>query len=239
MITLAAAADHAVVDLGAGTDRLTLGNFANTATIANVETIVGGSLADLVTLTSALTSACSINLGAGADTLRLANLTNTGTISNVETIAGGSGSDTIVLGGSVAATVIGGGGINFITGGSGGDTFVLDQASSNAYSVVRNFGTGDRIALDIKSVSTFGTDIYNLGGASLADGTTIIKVADDAGRLAARLNNGSGAFVYQQNTGVLYYSATGNFSRGGTEIGQVTTNGITAWTYDASRFVAV
>jgi Ca2+-binding RTX toxin-like protein len=270
---------------GGGLDVLTLAAGANSATIANIETIVGGSLADLVMLTSALTSAGSINLGAGADTLRLANLTNTGTISNVETITGGSGNDTITLGaavtggsidlgggadrlmlgaftnsvtvanvetivggsgadtivltGSAAATVIGGGGINFITGGSGGDIFVLDQASSNAYSVVRNFGAGDRIALDIKSVSTFGTGIYNLGGASLADGTTITKVADSAGRLAARLNNGAGAFVYQQNTGALYYSASGNFSGGGIEVGQVTTNDVTAWTYDVSKFVAV
>jgi hypothetical protein len=91
----------------------------------------------------------------------------------------------------------------------------------------------------VKGIATFGTDIYNLGGAALADGRTITKVADATGRLAAWLNNGSDAFVYQQNTGALYYSANGNFSGGGVAIGMVTTNGATAWTYDASKFVAV
>jgi len=38
------------IDLLAGTDTLTLGNFANTLTVANIETVVGNSSADIVTL---------------------------------------------------------------------------------------------------------------------------------------------------------------------------------------------
>ena len=53
------------------------------------------------------------------------------------------------------------------------------------------------------------------------------------------MNDGHGAFVYQQNTGALYYSATGSFSGGGTQVATITTNGTTAWTYDATRFTAV
>ena len=40
------------VDLGAGSDKLTLGAFANTGTVTNVETVAGGSGADTITLAS-------------------------------------------------------------------------------------------------------------------------------------------------------------------------------------------
>jgi hypothetical protein len=40
----------ATINLGSGTDQLTLGDFANLITITNVETIVGGTSDDVVTL---------------------------------------------------------------------------------------------------------------------------------------------------------------------------------------------
>ena len=49
------ALSNASIDLGAGNDTLTFGNFTNTATVANVETITGGTGNDSVTLASALT----------------------------------------------------------------------------------------------------------------------------------------------------------------------------------------
>ena len=53
------------VDLGAGSDQLTLANGANTLTLANVETVVGGSGADTVTLSAVIANG-SIDLGSGA-----------------------------------------------------------------------------------------------------------------------------------------------------------------------------
>ena len=45
------------VDLGAGTDKLTLANVANTGTVTNVETMVGGTGADTITLAASVTNA--------------------------------------------------------------------------------------------------------------------------------------------------------------------------------------
>ena len=71
-MTLSAAAASASIDLGAGNDTLTLGNFANSATVSNVETLTGGTGADTVTLATALTTAMSVDLGTGANKLTLA-----------------------------------------------------------------------------------------------------------------------------------------------------------------------
>ncbi len=54
------------IDLGAGSNKLTLGNFANTGTVTNVNTLVGGTGADTITLATAVSNG-SINLGSGAD----------------------------------------------------------------------------------------------------------------------------------------------------------------------------
>ena len=77
-------------------DKLTLANGANTGTVKNIETLIGGTGADTITLGAAATNA-SIDLGAGSDTLTFGNFTNTATVANTETITGGTGTDTITL----------------------------------------------------------------------------------------------------------------------------------------------
>ena len=46
-------ASNVSVSLGTGTDTLTLGNFANTLTVGNITSLLGGSGADNVTLSTA------------------------------------------------------------------------------------------------------------------------------------------------------------------------------------------
>ncbi|MGO4843165.1 hypothetical protein AB4144_63920, partial [Rhizobiaceae sp. 2RAB30] len=82
------------VNLGGGTDRLILGNFANTGTVSNVETITGNAGTDLITLGTAISKGV-IDLAGGADTLTLGSFANSATVSNVEAITGGTGADTI------------------------------------------------------------------------------------------------------------------------------------------------
>ena len=87
------------VDLGSGNDKLTLANAAtNTVTIANVETLAGGTGDDIVTLTT--TSPAAPSIWAGNDALTLANAAqlNTATIANIETLVGGTGDDIVTLG---------------------------------------------------------------------------------------------------------------------------------------------
>jgi len=206
-----------------------------------VSTLIGGGSADTVTLGSAVLGG-SFDLGAGSDALTLANQTNQISVANTETVQGGAGADTIVLTGSGTTTVIGGAGLNFITGNTGADQFVFDQNGAGNYSKVMNFNAakGDRIALDTTGSSALSTNAYDLGGAALVDNVDIKAVANAAARLTTTLSNsGHGGFVYEQDTGELYYNATGNFSGGGTIVGIVTTNGTTPWTYNVSSFTQV
>ena len=103
-------------------------------------------------------------------------------------------------------------------------------------------GAGDDglIGVDTTGSATLGEDTYDLGGASLIDQTNITDVANAAARIATTLSTGGyGGFVYQTDTGELYYNATGAFSGGGTLVGIITTNGTSPWTYDASKFTQV
>jgi Ca2+-binding RTX toxin-like protein len=175
--------------------------------------------------------------GGGNDTVQLGSQSsNLVSIANAETIVGGSNNDTITIT-SGAATVSGGGGINSITATTAADTFVFDQNSANNFTKLMNFdGTNDHIALDTNNSQTFGGNTYVLGGA-LANNGNITSVADADTRLTTALSTGNkGGFVYQQDTGELYYSGTGDFHSGGTLVGVVTTNGTTPWTYAFSAF---
>lgn len=241
-ITLGSALTAAMsVDLGAGSNKLTLANGGNTGTVKNVATLVGGTGSDTLTLAGALVNG-SVDLGSGSDTLNLANFTNRVSVANTETVHGGSGNDTIVLTGSVADTVIGGGGMNFVSGSSAADRFVFDQNSYGNLTKVLNFsaGNGDKIALDTTGSNTLSANTYDLGGAGLILNADLADVANVTARLSTTLSNGGkGAFVYQHDTGELFYSSNGSFKAGGTMIGIITTDGSKPWTFDARSFVQV
>ncbi len=58
------------IDLGLGNDKLVLdGTSNNTLTVANAETIIGGSSADVITISGAISGV--VDLGAGTDSLTL------------------------------------------------------------------------------------------------------------------------------------------------------------------------
>jgi len=241
-ITLATALTTAMsVDLGGGANKLTLADGGNTGSVSNVNTLIGGSGDDAITFRTAVAGG-SVDLGAGNDTLTLGSGTNRVSVTNTQTVMGGSGNDTIVLTGSNASMVVGGGGMNFITGNSGADTFVFDQDGAGNISTVLNFNTAnhDMIGLDTTGGAALSRNTYDLGGSALLYGTDLEKVANAAARLTTVLSNGGkGAFVYQQDTGAMYYSGNGSFAGGGTEIGAITTNGTTPWAFDASKFIQV
>src|SRR6185437_362031 len=102
-IVLGAAVLGASIDLGGGNDRLTLAGAANTATVANVETLIGGSGDDTITLRASRVSA---DLGAGNDRLTLADTPATVTVANVETLTGGAAADTVTLAGALAPSAM-------------------------------------------------------------------------------------------------------------------------------------
>src|SRR5690606_22568261 len=91
-VTMGSLVSDGSIDLGGGADKLTLGNFTNTVTVANVESLLGGTDADVITLAAALEATNNLDLGAGLDTLNLGDFANSGSISGVETLIGGSSS---------------------------------------------------------------------------------------------------------------------------------------------------
>jgi Ca2+-binding RTX toxin-like protein len=228
------------VDLGTGLNKLSLDNATNAGSVSNVQSLKGGSGQDSVTLGTAVANG-SVDLGAGSDTLQLGNGTNHACVTNTETVFGGTGDDTITLTGSNASLVDAHAGMNFITGNSGADQYVFDQSSTGNNSTILNFSSanGDMIALDTTGSATLSGNTYDLGGAALG-AADLTSAADATIRLGVTLSNGGkGGFVYQQDTGELYYSSNGNFTGGGTLVGVIDSASNTAWAYDASKFTQV
>ncbi|MBL6455556.1 hypothetical protein JMJ55_09500, partial [Belnapia sp. T6] len=84
---------------------VTLGNSVNIITLAGFTSLVGGSMADTVAVTGAL-SGSTVDLGGGLDKLTLGNGGYTLTISNAETITSGTGADDVTLGAAVSGATI-------------------------------------------------------------------------------------------------------------------------------------
>ena len=208
--------------------------------MSNVQSLIGGSGQDIVTLGNAMATG-SVDLGGGNDVLQFADATNHASVTNTETVFGGTGADTIVLTGSNASLVDAGAGLNFITGNTGADEFVFDQASAGNTSTITNFNSakGDMIGLDTTGSSILTGNTYDLGAAALSS-ADLTSAADATARQALTLSNApSGGFVYQQDTGELYYSANGSFTGGGTLVGVIDSSGTTPWTFDATKFTQV
>ena len=123
-----------------------------------MESILGGSGADTVTLGAALSGA-SIDLASGADVLTLASGTNNLTLSNVESVTGNTGNDTITLGAAVT-----GGTFNL---GNGQDSLTLLQTGT-----ANNTATS---GADYTAAS--GTLTFNPGDTSK---TIAVTIANDS-----------------------------------------------------------
>ena len=104
------------VDLGGGLNTLTLDSGANTGTVKNIDTLIGGAGTDTITIGNAANNA-SISLGAGSDTLTFGIYANSATVANVATILGTGGTDTITLASNLtdAMEIDLGGGSNKLT----------------------------------------------------------------------------------------------------------------------------
>ena len=113
------------LDLGSGADSLTLVNAAaNTMTIVNIETLIGGTGSDIVTLGGVITGGSDRSrLGHGQLTLFSA-ATNTVTLANIETVIGGTGDDIVTLSAGLATGAT-------IDLGGGDDSSSLVNATAN------------------------------------------------------------------------------------------------------------
>lgn len=91
--------------MGAGNDRLVMGDFTNSLTVANLETLVGGTDVDIVVLSSAATAGMTINLGGGNDSLTLDGSGGTVSLTGVGTVTGGAAADRVVYVGAASGEI--------------------------------------------------------------------------------------------------------------------------------------
>lgn len=198
VVSIGGAFSGSTVDLGGGSDSLSLVSGDHTLTVANVETIVGGSGTDVVTIPTREVSGSAVDLGGATDTLTLASgQGDTVTVSNVEVIHGGDGNDVI----TIATALPSGSSIDL---GGGTDTLVL-AGSGNTVSVhgvesIIGSNGGDRITNTGATASSFsggsGNDTYMAGSG----GDTI------AG------NGGADSLVAGTGNDVFKYTAPGQSS---------------------------
>jgi Ca2+-binding RTX toxin-like protein len=114
-----------------------------------------------------------------------------------DSLIGGSGADTLI-GGAGADILVGGLGLDSLTGGAGADIFALSKNSG--IDTISDFGTGgDKLQI---SASDFGGGLAagNLAGSRFLSGSSV-----GAGSATGSV----GQFLYNTNSGALYFDANG------------------------------
>ena len=103
----------------------------NSLTVANTETIIGGTGDDTIILSTPPSAPASI-LRAGNDKLTFGNFANTATVANVETIIGGTANDTITLASALTTAMLVdlGAGSNKLTLAAGGNTGTVSNVDT-------------------------------------------------------------------------------------------------------------
>jgi Ca2+-binding RTX toxin-like protein len=204
------------INLGDGSDQLTLANGTNSMTVNNVDQINGsdfsGSSNDTLTLLNNV-SGVGINLANGSNTLNLAGGVNSLTmVFNVQTLNGTSGNDTLTLdnaspttlidlGAGLSDTVIANGlnlGLRLANvenvSGTGVDNYVSLENTANGLSV--NLGDGiDTLRLwggantvSVVNVENVHANDFVLGGPAIDDTLTL---SNNVTGVAVNLFNGN------------------------------------------------
>jgi Ca2+-binding RTX toxin-like protein len=129
-----------------------------------------------------------------------------------DSLIGGSGADTLI-GGAGADILVGGLGLDSLTGGAGADIFALSKNSG--IDTIRDFGTGgDKLQI---SASDFGSGLVagNLAANRFLSGSSV-----GAGSATGSV----GQFLYNTNSGALYFDANGAGGGLGIQVATLATN---------------
>ena len=172
-----------------------------TATLSNIDTLVGSAGNDGVTLGASTTSAI-VNLLGGDDTLTLANGTNTLSAFNVETLTGGTGSDNVTLGGAAGQTVSAGG-IETLTGSANADTLTMTSGnnlvigSTGADTIALQSGAGtDSVGYTSQlEGGAFGTNSGFDSVTNFQSGTDKLQVVSNSTLVTAVDKNGDSSLA--------------------------------------------
>ncbi len=214
-ITLGAAQTSGSINLGAGTDSLTLANGTNILTVSNTETITGGTGADTITLSGVTgetitggLGADNITSGGGADIFVFTSSSDgaaAGANSGYDVIQGfTSGTDKIALGGALRTA------IDDITA-DGSLAWVMDNNASNGAAVTVNFTSTDE-ALMITTANAINSILLNEANFTTVlaaiNNNNITSAAGDDALIAVQASNGATAFYSYLEDGVAVNSVS-------------------------------
>jgi len=149
-----------------------------------------------------------------------------------DVLYGDAGND-VLYGGGGNDRLVGGSGVNTVSGGDERDYFTFTSATSGDRMIITDMTDDDRIELDTNRSSMFTGNAYQLSQA-LQDNVNI-KDVNNANAMS-KVDFHQAGFVYQQDTGNLYYDADGDFSSGSILIGTISTANGCAWDYDFNNF---
>jgi len=186
---LATAVANVVVDLSTGTDTVTVSHtFGGTITASNVDTVFGGSGADVVTGVVAI---AVFDGGAGSDTYAFTTGDTSITLVNVETATGVTAvSESVTIGSGNTATLAATD-VNTITGSTGNDVITDTVTLTSAEVVSVSLSDGN----DTVTVSLDGNSLTSTVSIFGGNGNDTITMTDGvtASGYVHYLNGGVGA----------------------------------------------
>jgi hypothetical protein len=157
---------------------------SSVVTLTQVETLIGSSGGDLITLadggqTSFLQNVETILGGTGSDRVTLGDGLNTVVIRNVETIIGGAAQDFVICGNRGVNTTVSG--VEILLGGRGTDTVAIQGAGKVIMAEVENL-TGDssaqHVLLGNRGVTSTISGIETIEGGKGQDQVTLAAESD-------------------------------------------------------------
>ena len=173
-----------------GNDKLVLANGGNTAnlTLTAVESIDGGTWADVLTLVNQLTTAMTFDGKTGGDSITLADGGNSGvlTVSNDASVIGGTGIDHITTSSAAVVSIRGNAGNDVITlGSTGADTIVFEAtAADNGNDAITGFTAGGGVGADVLDPDLFlGATAAAMNAVLTANPGSATDVEDDVNLL--------------------------------------------------------
>jgi Ca2+-binding RTX toxin-like protein len=192
LLTVGTNANGRLIDLGGGTDTLTLGtaNASYSLNLANVEHLVGSFGNDTVNMTSVIGNNMTVEMDFGSDILNLANGSNTVTVASVETVNAFGGANTVTF---LHNDTSAGQSFNLGSSSDGVDQLIL--AGTNSSYSLTTLG-GDMLVTGASDSGDEDVNVFNTVGGATFD----LGAGNDSLGLNSNSFDGPGVnVVYVQN----------------------------------------
>ncbi len=189
-----------ITDLGAG---------GADVLVVNSGGVVNATINTAWTATSATSNNGTVNISTPGLAVNLSAVTKGAGFTVTDTGAGttltGSALSDTLIGGSGNDILIGGAGNNTLTGGAGSDYFVFNTSPSNTFDTITDFVSGtDKLEFSKSIFTGITTAVGKTGATALSANEFVSSATATAGTTA------TSHFIYNTNSGILYYDADGS-----------------------------